>query len=76
MCKHQDEQKHLVAAIAEGNTPRQHQILTQAAKKKWSVEATLQMMPDARNGKHHPKGYNQQEFDKSILVWKLGGIGL
>jgi len=76
VCGRRDEQKRLIAAVAEGNIPRCQQILVEAARQGKSVEATLQMMTKARNGTYHPKGYTSRELDEAILVWKLGGASL
>eukprot|EP00957_Ditylum_brightwellii_P080438 6118255-Ditylum_brightwellii.AAC.1 len=60
---------------AEGNTPHQ-QLLSCTAQEGCGVEAILMMIETARNEMYYPTGYNPQELDEPILLWKMGSHAL
>ncbi|KAF7798313.1 hypothetical protein EIP86_009534, partial [Pleurotus ostreatoroseus] len=70
---HLDDWKRLVVGISQSRISRIQTALTVAFRSGTSVRGLLQMLDRAVQQLYHSKSYEEVDFQRSFLIWKLGG---
>ncbi|KAI0068069.1 hypothetical protein BV25DRAFT_1875223 [Artomyces pyxidatus] len=65
--------RRFVMAIAENDVPRVNAIVQTALNNGASVRAILHKLELAVDGLYHVRGFTDRDYDKSILVYRMGG---
>jgi hypothetical protein len=68
----QDDHKRMCVLIATQRIPRLHQLVSTMRKQGCSVRVIIDQIDKAMRGLYHPKGYDSDDLDMAILVYRLG----
>ncbi|KAG6905050.1 hypothetical protein DXG01_005403, partial [Tephrocybe rancida] len=70
---HIDAWKRLTMSIGKNNIPRIHQLLAVEHRRGRSVYSMLEKLDRAARRAYRPRGYQRADFERSFLIYKLGG---
>lgn len=65
--------KHLVHAISQSNTPRIQVAVSVALKAGSGFRGALEMIDKAARHVYRPQSYQEADYHRAFLIWKLGG---
>lgn len=65
--------KHLVHAISQSNTPRIQVAVSVALKAGSGFRSALEMIDKAARHVYRPQSYQEADYHRAFLIWKLGG---
>lgn len=71
--RHLDSWKRLVLAISKGNVSRIHSLLQTAQGAGRGVFGILEKVDEASRHVYTPKSYEEADYQRAFLFWKLGG---
>ena len=71
--RHLDAWKRLAAALGWEDIPRIRSLMAVQTRAGASVFSILEKVDDAAKRKYSPRGYDQQDFERAFLIYKLGG---
>jgi hypothetical protein len=73
---HLDAHKRFLMAVGEGNIKGIHRLVSVSRKAGESIYTILDKCNRAVRNLHHPKSYQEQEFQQLFLLHKLGGVAV
>ncbi|PPQ83076.1 hypothetical protein CVT26_011922 [Gymnopilus dilepis] len=68
-----DDHKRFLVAVASGNMMRVDRLISVALRQKKGIQATIKLLGDATEGVHKFKSYGEQDYDKGMVLLRLGG---
>ncbi|KAI0042726.1 hypothetical protein FA95DRAFT_1682348 [Auriscalpium vulgare] len=71
--RHLDGQKRLIMAISSNHIPRIHVLLANAQKQRKGVFSLLELVDEAARQVYRPMSYDEADYQRAFLLWKLGG---
>lgn len=71
--RHLDGWKRLAMAIGKEDIPRIRSLMAAQTRAGASVFSIIEKVDKAATRKYSPRGYNQTDFERAFLIYKLGG---
>lgn len=72
--RHLEASKRLILAISDVRIPRIHAVLSVARNNGSGIFTMLDMVDKAARHVYKARMYDEQDFQRTFLLWKLGGV--
>ncbi|PBK59574.1 hypothetical protein ARMSODRAFT_777510 [Armillaria solidipes] len=69
-----DDHKRLIIAMKSGKVENLDRLIRIGLKRGLGPRGLLKLYEDAANGVYHPRSYEERDYLRAILFWRVGGV--